>query len=144
MRAKVRFATAILVVPFLTVMGASIVTTVAGADRDHDQDRHDDGARSGRGFDRTIGDNTEKLFGRGREIFRDDTFGDEHFWGDTLKLHQAIGGARFGGVGPGVSPATALAVGLKVDVDRVPDRSSKASPPDASISLTSGDNVGYS
>src|SRR4029077_3334059 len=33
---------------------------------------------------------------------------------------QAIAGSRFGGVGPGVSPATALAVGLKVDVDRVP------------------------
>ena len=31
---------------------------------------------------------------RGRQIFRFDTFGDEAFWGDTLKLHQAIAGAR--------------------------------------------------
>jgi hypothetical protein len=56
----------------------------------------------------------------GRRIFRYDTFGDEAFWGDTLKLHQAISGANLGGVGPGVSPATALAVGLKVDVDALP------------------------
>ncbi|WP_426175763.1 c-type cytochrome [Massilia sp. TWR1-2-2] len=56
----------------------------------------------------------------GRETFRYDTFGDEAFWGDTIKLHQAIQGARFGGVGPGVSPNAALAVGLKVDADALP------------------------
>ena len=56
----------------------------------------------------------------GEQTFRFDTFGDEAFWGDTLKLHQAIEGAKLGGVGPGVSPATALAVGLKVDVDALP------------------------
>ena len=56
----------------------------------------------------------------GREIFRFDRFGDEAFWGDTLKLHQAIEGAGFGGVGPGVSPRTALTVGLKIDVDALP------------------------
>ncbi|MGE5358520.1 MAG: hypothetical protein ACM3NQ_05835 [Bacteroidales bacterium] len=60
------------------------------------------------------------LIAQGRTIFRFDTFGDEAFWGDTLKLHQAIEGANFGGVGPGVSPATALAAGLKVDVDALP------------------------
>jgi hypothetical protein len=57
---------------------------------------------------------------QGEQIFRFDTFGDEAFWGDTLKLHQAIEGAGLGGVGPGVSPKTALAVGLKVDVDALP------------------------
>jgi hypothetical protein len=35
-------------------------------------------------------------------------------------LHQAITGARFGGVGPGVSPRMALQLGLKVDIDMVP------------------------
>src|SRR5438067_13901069 len=35
-------------------------------------------------------------------------------------LHRAIEGAKLGGVGPGVSPKTALAVGLKVDVDTLP------------------------
>ena len=58
----------------------------------------------------------------GRHTFRFDTFGDEAFWGDTLKLHQAIQGSRFGGVGPGVSPKRALGVGLKVDVDALPPR----------------------
>jgi mono/diheme cytochrome c family protein len=56
----------------------------------------------------------------GRRIFRFDTFGDEVFWTDTLKLHRAIEGAKLGGVGPGVSPKTALSVGLKVDMDALP------------------------
>jgi len=71
-------------------------------------------------FDAVIEQNHDELFGRGLQIFRFDTFGDERFWSDTLKLNQAIAGARNGGVGPGVSPATALAVGLKLDVDMVP------------------------
>jgi hypothetical protein len=56
----------------------------------------------------------------GRDTFRFDTFGDEAWWGGTLRLHEAIEGSRFGGVGAGVSPKTALAVGLKVDVDALP------------------------
>ncbi|HEY5999790.1 MAG TPA: hypothetical protein VI078_10910 [bacterium] len=56
----------------------------------------------------------------GQRTFRFDTFGDEAFWGDVLKLHLAIEGAQLGGVGPGVSPKTALAVGLKVDVNALP------------------------
>jgi len=56
----------------------------------------------------------------GRKTFRYETFGDEAFWGDTLKLHQAIAGAANGGVGAGVPPMTALAVGLKVDSDALP------------------------
>ena len=63
----------------------------------------------------------EDLLRQGRHIFRFDTFGDEAFWGDTLQLHRAIIGAKNGGVGPGVSPKTALAVGLKVDVDALPN-----------------------
>jgi hypothetical protein len=42
------------------------------------------------------------------------------FWGDALQLHKAIEGAKLGGVGAGVNPSTALAVGLKVDVDALP------------------------
>src|SRR5437868_6696497 len=57
----------------------------------------------------------------GRQTFRYDTFGDQSFWGGALKLHQAIAGANLGGVGPGVSPSTALAVGLKVDAEALPD-----------------------
>jgi hypothetical protein len=56
----------------------------------------------------------------GRQTFRFDTFGDEAFWGGTIRLHQAIAGSRFGGIGPGVSPREALAVGLKVDQNALP------------------------
>jgi len=70
--------------------------------------------------DRRADDQAQSTIDLGRQIFRFDTFGDEAWWGDTLKLHQALAGARNGGVGPGVSPKTALAVGLKVDADALP------------------------
>ena len=60
--------------------------------------------------------NAEKMIRQGRQTFRFDTFGDEAFWGDTLKLHEAVEGASLGGVGPGLSPRNALALGLKVDI----------------------------
>ncbi|HKP57660.1 MAG TPA: hypothetical protein VJV78_13105 [Polyangiales bacterium] len=56
----------------------------------------------------------------GRQTFRHDTFGDEAFWGGTLRIHETLKGAALGGVGPGVSPETALAVGLKVDRAALP------------------------
>ena len=68
-------------------------------------------------IDQAIRANARKMVSDGRQIFRYDTFGDESWWGGTLGLHQAIEGSRLGGDGPGVSPNTALAVGLKVDVD---------------------------
>src|SRR5580765_6456082 len=77
------------------------------------------GADNNSGHNRVVENATQKVL-QGEHIFRFDTFGDEAFWGDTLKLHEAIEGAKFGGVGPGVSPKTALAVGLKVDVDALP------------------------
>src|SRR5262245_40229026 len=49
---------------------------------------------------------------RGQEIFRFDTFGDERFWTDTLRMHEVIQAA--------VTPSVALSVGLKVDVDALP------------------------
>jgi len=49
---------------------------------------------------------------QGKEIFRFDTFGDEQYWTDTLRMHQVIERA--------VTPAVALSVGLKVDVDALP------------------------
>ena len=76
--------------------------------------------RNKTGFDLQITQNSQRMMEEGRQIFRYDTFGDEVFWSDRLKLHQAIQGSTFGGVGPGVSPKTALAVGLKVDMDALP------------------------
>src|SRR3989442_4517203 len=74
-----------------------------------------------RRFDDVIGDHAAKMLEDGRHTFRFDTFGDEAFWGDALHLHQAIAGERNGGICPGASPKTALAVGLKVDVDALPE-----------------------
>jgi hypothetical protein len=61
-----------------------------------------------------------RLISQGKQTFRFDTFGDQAFWGDTVHLNQAIAGAKNGGVGPGLSPKAALGVGLKVDVDALP------------------------
>ena len=47
----------------------------------------------------------------GRTIFRFDTFGDEQLWTDVLRMHEVI---------PTIDPATALGVGLKVDVRALP------------------------
>ena len=60
------------------------------------------------------------LVSQGKHTFRFDTFNDQAFWGGVLHLNRAIAGKANGGVGPGVSPKTALAVGLKVDVDALP------------------------
>jgi hypothetical protein len=72
-------------------------------------------------FDGSVSKNALKMIEQGRRIFRFDTFGSEAFWGDTLQLHKAIAGEKNGGVGGGVSPKTALSVGLKVDADALPD-----------------------
>jgi len=56
----------------------------------------------------------------GKNIFRFDTFGDESFWSGLLHIDKAIAGVANGGFGPGVSPKTALAVGLKVDANALP------------------------
>src|SRR5688500_17235225 len=48
----------------------------------------------------------------GQTIFRFHTFGDEQLWTDQLQMHRVIESA--------VDPLTALAVGLKVDVEALP------------------------
>src|SRR5258706_2997151 len=77
-------------------------------------------AQTARAAQDTVLTNATALIQDGRNIFRYDTYGDEAFWGDALQLHQAIQGSQFGGVGPGVSPRTALTLGLKVDSDALP------------------------
>ena len=76
-------------------------------------------------FDDQISSNAENMMEEGRQTFRFDTFGDEAFWGDLLKLHQAIEGAALGGVGPGLTPTAALGLGLKVDLDALPKQLQK-------------------
>ena len=58
-----------------------------------------------------VADQNEPTVRDGQQIFRYDTFGDEQLWTDVLRMHEVI---------ETVSPATALAVGLKVDVDALP------------------------
>ena len=48
---------------------------------------------------------------QGRDIFRDDTFGDEQFWTDTARLHEIVEQR--------IQPLEALGLGLKVDMDRL-------------------------
>jgi hypothetical protein len=72
-------------------------------------------------FDTEIARHSQTMLTEGKKTFRFDTFGSEAFWGDALQLHKAIAGEKNGGVGAGVSPKTALSVGLKVDADALPD-----------------------
>src|SRR4051794_16720752 len=60
------------------------------------------------------------LVSHGRQIFRFDDFGDDAFWSGALQLDKAIAGRSHGGVGGGVSPKTALSVGLKGDSNALP------------------------
>src|SRR5687768_12605368 len=53
---------------------------------------------------------TTDLSRQGRDIFRDDTFGNERFWTDSARLHEAVNRIR---------PLHALSLGLKVDQDRL-------------------------
>jgi hypothetical protein len=62
----------------------------------------------------------DAMFAEGKQIFRDDTFGSEAFWSDQLRLHTTIAGEKLGGVGPGLTARQALALGLKVDLERLP------------------------
>lgn len=52
------------------------------------------------------------LVAEGRQTFRFDTFGNETFWTDSLRMHEVIRTA--------VDPMTALSVGLKVDAEALP------------------------
>ena len=68
--------------PFVPALS---ITTAAAADAAK-------GNKHFTGFDREILANLDRNFLQGRRTFRFDTFGDEAFWGDTLRLHQAIAG----------------------------------------------------
>ena len=78
------------------------ITASHTAGRFGEVDRHD------RDRDR---DDDERKHPRGQAIFRYDTFGDEQLWTDVLRMHEVIAT---------VPPTTALAVGLKVDVEALP------------------------
>src|SRR5919199_54666 len=109
---------AMMLLLFVTV-GLLYLESLISAQTDQGRGRQG-GVQMAGAFDAQISGNAQRMMEEGKRIFRFDTFGDEVFWTDTLKLHRAIEGAKLGGVGPGVSPKTALAVGLKVDMDALP------------------------
>ena len=59
-----------------------------------------------------VDDMSPQTLADGQRIFRFDTFGDEQYWTDTLRLHEVVE--------KGVDPTTALKVGFKVDADVLP------------------------
>ena len=81
---------------------------------------------SGKDFDAAAAEQAKRYLEEGRETFRFDTFGSEDFWGGKLKLHEAIAGEKLGGKGPGLSPETALELGLKVDINAIPEAVAEA------------------
>jgi len=101
----------VLLITTALVLAMAVVPLVRGV---HADDNGDDNHKG------SVEANAQQKVAQGRHTFRFDTFGDEAFWGGTLKLHQAIEGSKFGGVGPGISPRLALMLGLKVDADALP------------------------
>jgi mono/diheme cytochrome c family protein len=63
-------------------------------------------------IDQVQDDMSPATVAQGQQIVRYDTFGDEQFWTDKLKMHTVVATA--------VSPKTALSVGLKVDAEAIP------------------------
>ena len=105
--------------PSVLIVAFCALSLAAGVSADELERDDDGGRREARALSRHDLTNVVQAFqmiSEGRQTFRHDTFGDEVFWGDALRLHEAIAGKALGGVGPGVSPSTALSVGLKVDV----------------------------
>jgi mono/diheme cytochrome c family protein len=103
----------------LAFLFAGVLAWLSGS-RSVQGDPSTDAKKEPASFDGTISRHSSQMIEEGRKIFRYDTFGSEAFFGDTLQLHKAIAGEKNGGVGGGVSPKTALAVGLKVDADALP------------------------
>ena len=114
---RVKFSLALLAVG----IALFFMTARSDAQRYDGQERNSGkGGKTATEGERLTDANAQRMLKEGRQTFRHDTFGDEAFWSDALQLHKAIAGAKLGGVGPGVSPKTALAVGLKVDADALP------------------------
>src|SRR5687767_537157 len=68
-----------------------------------------------------ITENANEMLEKGKAVFRFETFNDETFWTDKLQLHRAIADEGAGGIGKGLTPKAALDVGLKVDLDVLPN-----------------------
>ncbi|CAN5522599.1 hypothetical protein BH11MYX1_BH11MYX1_16970 [soil metagenome] len=97
----------------LAVASSGLISSACG----DDASRGHAGARGGGVNGETVGPATASAAGaelikEGQNVFRYWTFGDEQQWTDTLKMNAVVEAA--------VDPATALKVGLKVDMDALP------------------------
>ncbi len=90
---------------------ALLIATGAILARDVDS-RTQELHRVSSGNDRDVRAHAQSKVEEGRQIFRYDTFGDEQLWTSVLRMHEVIAT---------LPPATALAAGLKVDVDALPE-----------------------
>ena len=102
-------------------IGASLVVLLSAALIPAAAQMGAKGSVKGKDFDAAAAEQARRYLEEGRETFRFDTFGSEDFWGGKLKLHEAIAGEKLGGVGPGLSPEKALELGLKVDINAIPE-----------------------
>ena len=83
-------------------------------------------------IDQVSDDMSPATVAEGQKVFRYDTFGDEQFWTDKLKMHEVVAKA--------VSPKTALSVGLKVDAEAIPADVAQAIK-DGKVNLDSPDTT---
>jgi hypothetical protein len=83
---------ALFVLPAVLLTGIAMTNTVKGEMRSQ--------------FLGSADDYSKQQIEQGRQTFRFDTYGDEAFWTDQLQIQQAA---------KGLTPLTALALGLKVD-----------------------------
>lgn len=113
---KLKMLIKVLVLAASLTVALGYLADRSRAHRSSDQNRSQDQT----GYDQQIANNAQRMMEEGKQIFRYDTFGSEDFWGGKLRLHESIAGAKLGGVGNGVSPKTALALGLKVDAEALP------------------------
>jgi hypothetical protein len=100
-----------------SVAGALVAMTLTGLGSAPQASARPGGSVAGQAQSNTA---SAMLIAKGKRTFRFATFGDQAFWGGVLGLHKTIEGAKHGGIGPGLSPKTALALGLKVDVNALP------------------------
>ena len=123
--------------PRLGLFGASCaVALVCGAAPSSAQ-------TSGAAFDTAATNHATQMLKDGRKIFRFDTFGSEAFWGDTLR---AAPGHRRREATAASAPASARrrrsSVGLKVDVDALPEALDDADQGRQGRSRRPGDDAG--
>ena len=109
-----------LVILLCVTIVTSIVFTQCESPKEEKRENPDDSGDPDT-WNKSINDNASEMMEKGKAVFRFETFGDEAFWTDKLQLNKAIAGEGAGGIGAGLSPKAALAAGLKVDLDILPE-----------------------